>query len=174
MKANWTFLPRAIDQQSPRYEHRVSVWLFKLTIFHAKNSVGRLDKAVIMSDDDDRRFPVSTELSQQTKNFGTGSRIQLAGWFVSQHKFWLLEQRSRNGDALLLAAGKLMRTMIEPVAKPNLLEHFNGPVTQFSRNTLRKVRDERVVDRVEIVQQVEALKNESNIVAAVSVALRIC
>lgn len=145
------------------------VGLLKLTIFHAKNSVSRLDKAVVMSDDDDCRFPVGAELSQQSKNLGTGSRIELAGWFVSQHKFWLLEQRSRNRNALLLAAGKLMWAMIEPVTQPDLLEHFNGSVTKLGRDVLRKVRNQCVVDGVEIVQQVEALKDEPDIVTAIGV-----
>ena len=157
-----------IDVPSLRPVLRVG--LFKLTIFHSKNAVGRLDKAVVVSDDDDRRFPVSAELSQQTKHFCASGRIKLAGWLVGANKFWLLEQCSCDGDALLLTARQLVRAMVKPVAQPNLLEHFNGSITQFSRNALREVRDQCVVDGVEIVQQVEALKDESDIVTAVGVA----
>jgi len=144
--------------------------LLKLAVLHIQNSIGWLKETVIMSDNDNCRFSVSTKLPQQFEHFFAGHRIEFAGRLVRENEFWLFQQRSGDGDALLLAAGKLMRSVVEPVSKADLLQHGDGSVAEFDRNSLRQVRDKGVVNRVEIIQQVEALKDESDIVPAVSVA----
>ena len=45
-------------------------------------------------------------------DFFTAACVQIAGWLVGKNQRWLVDQRPRDGDTLLLPAGKLTRQMI--------------------------------------------------------------
>ena len=53
-------------------------------------------------------------------------RVEIAGRFVGQHQFGLVDQGAGDGDALLLAAGKLAGMMAEPVAEADFLQRLHG------------------------------------------------
>ena len=51
-------------------------------------------------------------------------RIQIAGRLVGQQQFRLVDERAGDGDALLFAAGKLGRLVIQPVLEADAREQF--------------------------------------------------
>jgi hypothetical protein len=52
--------------------------------------------------------------------------IQISCGLISQQKPGRSDQRSGNRDSLLLAAGKLTRTMCGPVGQSHLIQPVNG------------------------------------------------
>jgi hypothetical protein len=54
---------------------------------------------------------------QGTKHLRRGFRIEIAGRFIGQQQTRLVGKSTRNGDALLLAARKLRRLVIETFAQ---------------------------------------------------------
>src|SRR5438067_10648698 len=68
-----------------------------------------------------------TELSVQAPDFELHLAAQLliecAKWLVHQYELWLVHQRTRHGDALLLTAGELRRP---PVRERAELHHREG------------------------------------------------
>ena len=54
----------------------------------------------------------------QLDDFGAGISIEIAGWLIGKDDFRIGDEGSRNGDALLLAAGELFRKMIDAFAQP--------------------------------------------------------
>lgn len=139
------------------------------TVFHTQDPIGRLDETVIMRDDDDRRFAVRAELSQQTEDFCTRFGIEFSGGFIGENKFWLLQQCAGDRDSLLFATGKLVWSVVESISQTDLLQHGHSLTSTFGGDSLWKVRNQRVVDGVEVVQQIEALKDEADIVSPVSI-----
>ncbi len=62
--------------------------------------------------------------------------------------------------------------MVQAVAEADVAKQLFGALAKVRRNTLRQKRDERIVDGVQIAEQVETLKDETDIVAPVRVAFR--
>ena len=53
-------------------------------------------------------------------------RIQLAGRLIGKDDLRAMRQRARNGDALLFAAGKLLRHMLGACAQPHHFQTLQG------------------------------------------------
>ena len=61
--------------------------------------------------------------------------------------------------------------MIETVAQPDLVEKLNRSGSKFGRNASRKKRDQHVIDGSEVAEQIEALKNEADLLSPKVVSL---
>ena len=68
---------------------------------------------IVMRDDQDRRAKPAVQLVHQLENLGAGFRIQVPGGLVAQQNRRIEGQRARNRDPLALAAGKLVRQVID-------------------------------------------------------------
>jgi hypothetical protein len=55
-------------------------------------------------DDDDGQALLAVERTQQVQHLFGGARVQVAGGLVGQQQRWLVDQRARDGHALLLPA----------------------------------------------------------------------
>ena len=66
-----------------------------------------LDNRHFVRDQDDRDAQLLIDFLQQHENAGGRLRIQRAGRFVAQQHFWIVGQRPRDCDPLLLSAGQL-------------------------------------------------------------------
>ena len=64
------------------------------------------------------------QLQQQRRHHVGGSLVQVAGGFVAKQQQRLADQGARQCDALLLAARKLGGPVVQPVAKPDLLQQL--------------------------------------------------
>ncbi len=106
------------------------------------------------------------------ENLGAGDAIQLTGRLVGQDQLGPLEDRAGNRDPLLLAAGKLVWAMVEPPPQPHVFQELNGPCAEVAPDAPRHVRNEHVVDRRQVGQQIEALKDEADFLPSVLVPLR--
>ena len=63
-----------------------------------------------------------------------GLRVELAGRLVGQDQDRLLDQRPGDRHPLLLAAGELVRPVVEPVAQADLRQQVDGPLPLLGRH----------------------------------------
>ena len=76
---------------------------------------------------------------------------------------------SRDRGALLFAAAELMRKMIRAFGQPNKRENFACPISRrIARSLLQQEREHHVLQRRHRRQQIEELKNNSELIAPVS------
>src|ERR1035437_1263396 len=69
--------------------------------------------------DENQRFALGVQFIEHLHDFHAGGGIEIAGGLVGQNHERIVDQRAGDGDALLLAAGKFKRFMIEPVFEAN-------------------------------------------------------
>ena len=71
---------------------------------------------------DQHRPPGAMQIRQQLHHRRAAGRIEVARRFIRQDQAGVVYQRPRNGDALLLPAGKLRGTMVCAVAQAKLIQ----------------------------------------------------
>ena len=69
------------------------------------------------------------QVLEKRHDFFTGFRIEIARRFVGQNDGGIVYQSPRDRDALALAAGKLVRLMVQPITEPHLPQHVRGALT---------------------------------------------
>ena len=146
--------------------------LLNPAVAHADDSIAGRDVRFVVSHDDDRGLLLGADFPQQAEHVGSRLAVEFAGRLIGENQLRLLEQRSRDGDALLLAAGQVVGSMQKSVGQAKASQQLSSLLTKLIRNASRKIRHEHVVNGVQIAQQIEALEDEPHVVAAVSVSLR--
>lgn len=101
------------------------------------------------------------------EDFGTRCGIEVASWLVGKQDLRPIDQGSRNGDALLLAAGKLVGLVVGAVRETDAAQEIErpGPALTPANASI----DKRQFDIVECglpFDQVETLKNEAELAIA--------
>ena len=92
--------------------------------------------------------------------------IEIAGGLVGKDELGLIDERAGDGDALLLAAGKLRRKMGEAMAEADALESFGGLV--LVGDAVEVLREHDIFERAEIRNEVELLEDETDFLSAVA------
>ena len=69
-------------------------------------------------------IPSSAELLEQRHHLDAGPRVEVAGGLVGEDDCGSVDQRARDGHALLLAAGELVRVVVEPLAEAHPLQRL--------------------------------------------------
>ena len=67
----------------------------------------------------------SVEIPQKKEDFVGSFTVQIARGFIGQNNGRLVEEGARNGDALLLAAGELVRHLVRLGGHAHGLQHFH-------------------------------------------------
>ncbi len=109
-------------------------------------------------------MPAVVEFLKQPHDFNARARIEIAGRFVGEHQFRPVHQRAGDGDALLLAAGKLAGMMVEPVAEADAFQRLDRALAAFAQGNKRMRVEHRQLDvfqRRRAGQQIETLENEA-------------
>src|SRR5438477_2075289 len=95
--------------------------------------------------------------------------VEVTGRFVRDDDAGPIDQRARDRDALLFAAGELAGTMAHAIAQPDLRESIGGLLVGLARRAPRQERrDHRVLDRRHLTEQVIELEHESDLVTAIT------
>ena len=107
------------------------------------------------------------ERTQDVEHLGAALAVEGAGRLVRQDHLTAVDERAGNADPLLLAAGELARLVVEPAAKPEPLQQALGPrLARIACQAGIEGGQRHVVTGTEIPQQVVALKNETEVLAA--------
>src|SRR5439155_6565493 len=86
--------------------------------------------------------------------------VEIAGGLVGKNDFRLIDQRPRDGHALLLAAGELNGEMRQAIAEADALQRFFGLL--FVRDAMEILREHDVFERRKIRYEMKLLKNEAD------------
>ena len=106
---------------------------------------------------------------EHLQDFLARAGIQISGRFVGQQDRRMIHQGPGNGNALLLAAGKLRRLVIEALAKADAFQEFDGPAAFVAiRPRLGRIdqRHPHLLDGRAARQQIEALEDEADVAVA--------
>ena len=112
------------------------------------------------------------EAAEDRVDLVAGLGVELAGRLVGQDQDRLLDQRPGDRHPLLLAAGELIGAVIEAIAQADLGQQLDGPLPLLGRHAPGQERDQHVLERRQVADQVERLEDEADLVAAIGVLLR--
>ena len=117
--------------------------------------------------DHDHRPAVAAKVVEDIEDFLAGLGIQIPRGLVSQHDHRVVDQRPRDGRALLLPTRQLRRSVVASVGEVHACGQLAGLLaTGGGWNTLIKEGDFEILQDVELWNQVEALEYEADIAAA--------
>jgi len=85
-----------------------------VAIAHDHGPLAKTGDVRLVRDHDDRQAH-AVEVLEDAHDLDAGPGIEVAGRFVSQQQFRPVDQRTADGDPLLLAAGELVGMMSGPV-----------------------------------------------------------
>ena len=102
------------------------------------------------------------QVLQHSQHLAAGVAVQRAGGLVGQNDRRIPGQRPGNGDALLLAAGKLTGLVFQLIAQPHLLQCLAGPAAALGADVYENwtdvsgilMADPRIVDDPEPIRRV--------------------
>ncbi len=105
--------------------------------------------------------------ADDTEYFLNHLRVKGRGRLVEQDDLWLHGQRTRNGGALLLSAGKLcgvgMALVGDTYLGQQLFSHSNGLCLALTEDATRGFDD--VIEHAHVRPQVEILEHEADLAA---------
>src|SRR5512143_2251085 len=117
--------------------------------------------------DDDDRLAVGVQLVEQRANLDSGLRIAIARGFVGQQNRRIRHERTRDRDALALAARELVRQVVAAIREAHAREHALRLVAPLAeRQTAIDQRLHYVLQRRGARQQIEALEDEADLLIA--------
>ncbi len=138
-------------------------------VVHADYPLGVSGHLGVVGHHDDGDAVLGIELLEHLEHLFAGPRIQVAGGLVGKEHRRVVDQRSGDGDPLLLTAGELRGLVVQPVGQPHPAKHLRGPpsgltVTQVFGG-IRK-RHGHVLDGAGPGQQIETLEDKSQFTVA--------
>ena len=108
----------------------------------------------------------------QVEDTTGGGLVQIAGGFVGQEQPRVVDQRTGQGDALLLAAGELAGPMVAAIVQAHLPEPVCRQFEPFPlRYAASKQRHGHVFKRRELRQQVMELPDVADLPIAKGLSL---
>ena len=120
-----------------------------------------VDQTLLVRDDQNRRAE-GVDLLEQQHDLEGARRVKVARRLVGNDHAGVVDQRARNGNALLLAAGKLVGQAARLVLKTDQLEHIGHALLDLlgRRADHAHRKGDVLIDRL-IVDQAEILKDDA-------------
>ena len=119
--------------------------------------------------DHDDGHALVVELLEHAHDLDAGAAVEIAGRLVGEQQGGLVGERAGDGDALLLAAGKLVRLVVGAVGQADRVQRLQGPLALArSGQALAGVEHRQfdILQRGGAGQQVEALEDEADLLVA--------
>ena len=97
-----------------------------------ERAVADFGQILIVSDDDERDAVLAGEIEQDGHDFRAVVGVEVARRLVGEEDFRLVDDRAGDGDALLLATGKLGGKVVGAIAETDTLERFDRKCSRIS------------------------------------------
>ena len=138
---------------------------------HGARGVFRRQLRVVRDHDDELIF---CNLLQQIHDLYARFAVERAGRLVGEQDVRVVDDGARDGHALHLAAGHLVRRLVELVAKTDLFQHLDGARTPLlARDARERQRELDICQHALVRDEVVALKDEADGVVAVRVPVAV-
>ena len=121
----------------------------------------------VVGDQDDRDAVRLVELLEHAQDLLARAGVEVARGLIGEQQRRTVHQGPGDRHALLLAAGKLGRLVVQPVLEPDPAEHLLGPLPGLALGEVSAVYDKRhghVLQGAGARQQVEVLEDETQLV----------
>ena len=118
-----------------------------------------------MRDQDQRRAALGVQCEHEIDHLGTGRRVEITGRLVRQQQRGSGDESPRNGDALLFAARKLSRVVMEPCAETHAFEHLRRGSARAA-DAREFQRQHRILEGRHRRQQLKGLEDEADLPGA--------
>src|SRR5262249_59218296 len=107
---------------------------------------------------------LGSQALEEIHDFDARACAEVTGRLVCEQQPRGVDQRARNGDALLLSSGQLIRMVTEPIAQTHRAQRLTGAFAALGAPDAPGVQEWKlhVFERRRSSQQVESLKDESN------------
>ena len=127
------------------------------------DAIGNLCERTIVCNDHNGFVELLFQIDQQLQDTLSGTRVERAGWFITQQQLWILGNRPGNRYALLFTSGQLRRKVIHAVSQSHQFQYF----VDIQRLAADFGRDEDIFARGKVGDEVVELKNETHFFAAI-------
>ena len=137
-----------------------------LPVLQANHARGVLGQLVLVRHEDDR-VAAAVQIVHQGEDLLARLRVQVSRRLVGEQDRRLVHERTRDRDALALAARHLVRPVMHAGAQAHRVERFFGP--RFPLPARQARIDERqldVLDGVRAREEVERLEDEADLLVA--------
>ena len=104
--------------------------------------------------------------AQQAQDLGPGVDVEVAGRLVGQQQRRVVDQRAGDREALLLAAGELVRQRAGHLAQPEVVDQRLPARGRVRRGAAHAAGEQHVGLARELGQQVEELEDEADLLPA--------
>ena len=132
-----------------------------------QHPVGVLRQLLVVGDDHDGRAFALANCFERLQHNRARLGIEVAGRLVGEQQRRIVGERPRNGDALLLSAGKLGRAVLHAVAQAEQVEQFfRAPLRVAHGFACELHRQQDVFQRRQRRDQVEELEDEADLLVA--------
>ena len=128
-------------------------------------AVGLLGDVGIVGDHEDG-MASAVELAEQADDDFLVGLVEIAGGLVGQNELGLIDQRTSDGDALLLSTRELRGKVREAMPQTDAFEGVGG--LRFVGDAMEVLREHHVFQRVEIRDQVELLEDEADFLGTIT------
>lgn len=133
-----------------------------MAVFELNLTMGRCCEGRIVGDDNDGEA-LAIELLEKGEDVFAAGTVEVACGFVTQQQTRLIDQRSRDGSSLHLAAGKFVGTMVAPVIEANFPQEFIHPGVRAA--TGEESRQGNILSNRQRGQQAKMLKDKADLLA---------
>ena len=138
---------------------------------HGARGVFRCQLRVVRDHDDELIF---CDLLQQIHDLYARLAVERAGRLVGEQNVGVVDDGARDGHALHLAAGHLVRRLVELVAQTDLFQRLNSArAPLLTRDTRERQRELDVCQHALVRDEVVALKDKADGVVAVCVPVAV-
>src|SRR5260370_5139696 len=116
--------------------------------------------------DHENGVAAAVQFAENFEDHGFVGFIEIAGGLVGHDQLRLIDQRARDGHALLLAAGKLRGQMRQAISQADALQGLRR--LRLVRDAVKILREHHVFESGEIRHKMELLENETDFLGAVA------
>jgi len=127
------------------------------------HDTARVARNVFLVGDDDDGVALLVKLLEERHDLLAGAGVEIAGRLVGEDDGGIVDEGTRDGDALALAAGEFVRPVVDAVAEADVLQREHRALPAFVG--LHAGVDQRELDVVERVgprEEIEGLEDESD------------
>ena len=129
----------------------------------ADDPVRLLRDRFVVRHHDNSQVVLAVQGAQERHDLGARLGIEIAGGLIGQQQRRSIYQRASDGDALLLATGKLCRAMFEAVIEPHALQRFVRAPSPLSTVNFGEAQWQLdILFHAHCGDQVERLKNNAH------------